>query len=308
MKESEIQIRKAVDTPFKPEPAAVIVEPIAPAPVAEEPTPAVEAAPSYVVSPTDAVKVAIWKTMSDFQPYTLADLATLLDHITERSIKANLAMMVDENMLTPTRQPANKPAVYHLNKGVPMPTGLPDYKPRFDIRKNVSADAETPPAKQPEESTMQLTTPQQDVSVTPTPDWEQKLDSLTDLGNEAMASVRARMAETAREQFGEPLQQVETKKADTPEGSHVKPVEPATTPLIQVGGIFIKGQRFSFRDALVILDELEGAGFTEDDVHGDLNNGNRKFVQLELKIKIAGMVLSVSEAKDVALQLKSDLN
>lgn len=122
-------------TPVTPAPLGKVVETpadkphamLSGAPVAATAT---ENVVSYVVNPEDPVRVAIWKTMHDGQQYTLADLATLLEHITESALKYNLQAMTEDGLFFTERKNKKSPVVYRMLSDVPMPEGFPPYNPR----------------------------------------------------------------------------------------------------------------------------------------------------------------------------------
>lgn len=83
----------------------------------------------YVIQPDDSLPVAIWKAMSDHQPYRSADVFVLLQSVQpgvkEQSVYARLSAMYARDMLIRVEDPAanGRGYIYTLKEDVAMPTG-----------------------------------------------------------------------------------------------------------------------------------------------------------------------------------------
>lgn len=111
--------------PSLTQPNVVVEEPPVqeqPAITTEQATPASEV---HHILPTDTLAIAVWKALSDYKPYSTAEIALLLQCLNEdlkpESVVARVSNMYADGMLERTRVPGTRGFLYTLKKGVPMP-------------------------------------------------------------------------------------------------------------------------------------------------------------------------------------------
>lgn len=245
----------------------------------------------FVVEPNDPVRVALWKTMMDHAWYKSADLVTLLaDFYPSDIVRYHLRFMVKRDMVAVDKSNYQE-FQYRLNDDVPMPEGLEPYKPNIPL--------ETP-------------TPQPQLPLNQEPEMQTKTEY-------------AIQSKVFQKNTDFPVGADPQTAPDTPVGEFVNPNEtpiptpsnlpdlveaasedkPKEVPLVEVGGITIKGQRFSYKEARKLLAELrkQNLGYrmaVADGVPG-------KYVTVVRTILINGEPFSVHQANDITLSLIDEL-
>jgi hypothetical protein len=248
------------------------------------------------VNPNDPVRVGLWKVMADHAWYKSTDLVTLLaDFYPSDIVRYHLRQMVKTNMVEVDESSAQTHK-YRLNEGVAMPEGLEPYKPK----------ASTTPAPQPQ---LPL---------------NQEPEMKTNIEMPAKAYLKSPPAPLASPLEEKPMIDTSSNQAAEPFNQFKNPDEPqqpATTlldlvqastkdkpkdvPLVEVGGINVLGQRFSYREARELLAELKTEGYGT--VHGVVGHRAGKHITVRWSVTIGTVQVTPHQANDIALSLIDEL-
>jgi hypothetical protein len=271
---------------------------------------------------------------SHLKTFTIPDAARLVPHAPPRSVEGRVRRMAEEGLLLVSRPEGSKSNVYEAaSRKAKDDQKVKDTMAQLDARlaqyqtnatssttlKQVETQKDAPQAQLP----LTDAASPADQSQPYTPGWENKLDELAQVGTnrEAELAEQARQEElaareaAAEEECRRAEAAAQAAQAAKPDVKHfkdpapVKEIKPGVfvldeTPLVQVGGIFVKGKRFSFKEAVELLKELEEAGFGEE--IEDFQNDNRKYLKLQLMI--ADLPFTPIEAQNLTLQLKKELS
>jgi hypothetical protein len=253
---------------------------------------------SHVVQPNDPIRVALWKVMADHQPYKYTDLCTLLSHIPTGTITYHLRKMVDLNMLNVDRTD-KKCHIYQLIEGVPMPEGLPPYEP------NVPLPAAQPQLPLNQEPEMQTKT---DYTIKPQPQPEAAADASVDEPFVMPPDAELDAALDAAGPVGQFTNPNEPAQPSTNLPDLVKAASETKAqeaPLVEIGGIMIKGQHFTYKAARELLAELKDAGYGHE--IGVIDRKVGKYVTTTWSVTIGMVEVTPHQANDIALSLIEEL-
>lgn len=251
-------LRRSSDVVAKSGPVVRIVPNPTPG-VVSKPTP-----PAPTLNMADGIFVSIWKVMSDYKPYTAAEIMLLLGEIgfNTNSVSARISQLnITYQWFDVTKIRGQRAVAYTLNKSIPMPTG-PNLS---DVVAAKTAMTNTTKSAQP----------------------------VTEQKKEQPVKASASTANNQQRTFS---------VAIPTDGRPAKEDESAPVPLVEVS-VRIKGTSLTFAEAEEITRQLIASGYSSNNSNG-FQKTLLESPLFGVSVTIKGKQFTTNELREVVRQLQ----